>query len=64
MKRSWIKLSNGTRVRAELVAAVNAHQETLRIFLKSETGETLCAVQHEDEDAFKLELEDINKQLD
>jgi hypothetical protein len=60
----WIKLSNGSRVRADKVASLSSHASSLRIFLKDGDGELLCFVEHDDEELFKAEMEEINRQLD
>jgi hypothetical protein len=63
MSEKRIKLSNNTGVNARLVAAVNYSEETFRVFLKNEAGETLCSIRCESEEAAQTEIQLINEQM-
>jgi len=58
-----IRLSNGTGVFASFVVAINYSEETHRVFLKGEGGDTLCSIRCDDEDAARKEIDDINRQM-
>lgn len=59
----WTKLSNRTRAKKELVAAVSSNAENGWILLKNAQDDILCGIQHETEDEFEAELESIDEQL-
>ena len=63
MSEKRIKLSNGAGVKAKYVAAVTCSEETHRVFLKTDAGETLCSIRCEDAEAAKAEMQFINEQM-
>ena len=63
MAEKRIKLTNGTSVAARLVAAVNYSEDTHRVFLKNEAGDTLCSIRCEDEELAQAQIRLINEQM-
>ncbi len=62
-KNRRIKLTNGTSVLASLVVAVTYAEETHRVFLKNEDGDTLCSIRCDSEEAAQAEILNINQQM-
>jgi len=62
-KAKYIKLSNGTGAKADLVAGVSYGREDHRVFLKSATGNSLCSVDHDSHEEAQEEIASVNQKM-